>query len=141
MLVVPWCVLCLRDSGDCLVVVLSLLHRLSTSFGMVSDGFQAQKRGSWILGKERAARVLENAISIDGRKEWTCKFCSGSNVWTRWRCRRCCSNISSALQRKYRQAVAAKPGEWSTGSSTSSGKKTEKWKHRTRSSERGLMVW
>ena len=46
---------------------------------MVSDGFQAQKRGSW---KERAERVLANAISIDGRKEWTCKFCSESNMWT-----------------------------------------------------------
>ena len=30
-------------------------------FGMVSDGFQAQKRGSWILSKERAAKVLKNS--------------------------------------------------------------------------------
>ena len=93
---------------------------------MVSDGFQAQKRGSWILGKERAERVLAIAISIDGRKEWTCKFCSESNVWTRWRCRRCYSNIPAGLQGKYRQAVAAKAGEWSTV-----GRKTEKlgaWK-------------
>ena len=34
------------------------------------------QRGSWIRGKERAERVLASAISIDGRKEWTCKFCS-----------------------------------------------------------------
>ena len=47
--------------------------------GMVSDGFQTQKRGSWIPGKERAERVLASAISIDGRREWTCKFCSKSN--------------------------------------------------------------
>ena len=90
---VPWCVLCLRDSGDCLVVVF---------------GFQAQKRGSWITGKERAERVLAHAISIDGRKEWTCKFCSESNVWTRWRCRRRYTNIEAELHRKKRQAVAAK---------------------------------
>ena len=35
---------------------------------MVSDGFHNHKRCSWIPGKERAERVLENAISIDGMK-------------------------------------------------------------------------
>ena len=79
---------------------------------MVSDGFQAQKRGSWIPGKERAEIVLANAISIDGRKEWTCKFCSESNVPTRWRCRRGYSNNPAGLHGKYRKAVAAKSGEW-----------------------------
>ena len=93
---------------------------------MVSDGFQAQKRGSWIPGKERAERVMANAILIDGRKEWTCKFCSESNVWTRWRCRRRYSNIPAELQGKYRQAVAAKSGEWSTGPSTSTGEEDRK---------------
>ena len=48
---------------------------------MVSDGFQTQKRGSWIPGKERAERGLASAISIDGREEWTCKFCSESDAW------------------------------------------------------------
>ena len=85
---------------------------------MVSDVFQDQKRGSWIPGM-RAERVLANAISIDGRKEWTFKFCSESKVWTRWRCRRCYKNISAELHGKYRQAVAAKLGEWSTGPSAS----------------------
>ena len=55
--------------------------------------------------------MLANAISIDGIKEWTCKLCSESNVWTRWRCRRCYSNIPTGLQGKYRQAVAAKSGD------------------------------
>ena len=41
--------------------------------------------------------MLANALSIDGRKEWTCKFCSESNVWTRWRCRRCYNNIPAGL--------------------------------------------
>ena len=71
--------------------------------------------------KERSGRVLADAISIDGRKEWTCKFCSGSNVWTRWRCRRCYSNIPAGLQGKYGQAVAPKSGEWTASSSTSNG--------------------
>ena len=82
-------------------------------------GLQRREGASWIPGKERAETVLENAFSIAVRKEWTCKFCSESNVWTRWRCRRCYSNIPAGLQGKYRQAVAAKSGEWSTGSSTS----------------------
>ena len=136
-------VLCLRDSGDCHAVVLSLLHCSRRVFGMVSDGFQAQTRGSWISGKERAERLLANAISIDGRKEWTCKFCSESNVWTRWRCRRCYSNIPAGLQGK-RQAVTAKSGEWSTGSSTSGweeDRKTWSLEAETRSSEQGLMPW
>ena len=37
-------------------------------FGMVSDGFQVQKRCSWIPCKERAERVLANAISMDGKR-------------------------------------------------------------------------
>ena len=37
-----------------------------------------RKGASWNLGKERAERVLDGAISIDGRKEWICKFCSES---------------------------------------------------------------
>ena len=117
----------------CCVVPLSRFRRLSgarvvlTSLAldlcsrMVSDGFQTQKRISWILRKERAERVLAIAISIDGRKEWTCNFCSESKVWTRWRCRRCYHDIPACLRGKYRQAIAARTGERSTGSSTSSG--------------------
>ena len=71
------CVVCVpcRDSGDCLVLVLVLssLHWLST----VVSGWLAM----WFPDKERAERVLASAISIDGRKEGTCKFCSESNVW------------------------------------------------------------
>ena len=48
------------------------------------------------------------------------------------------------MQGKYRQAVAAKAGEWSTASSTLSGEEEKKlgvWKQRISSSERGLMPW
>ena len=77
LLVVCVCVVPCRDSGDCLVLVLSLLHWLSTGVpGWLAMGFQTQKRGSWIPAIERAERVLASAMSIDGRKEWTCKFCS-----------------------------------------------------------------
>ena len=79
--------------------------------GMGSDGFQAQRRGSWIPGKEMAEEMLADAISIDGRIEWICIFCSESNVWTRWRCRRCHTNIAAGLWEKYRQVVAARTGE------------------------------
>ena len=127
---------CCRDPGDCLVcsvaipatVFPSCLRGLAALVSikvfwsvMGSDGFQTQKNKSWVSGQVRAERVLAEAITIDGRKEWTCKFCSESNVWTRWRCRRCYHNIQAVLYGKYRQAVAAKSGEWSPGSSGSSG--------------------
>ena len=124
------------------VVITSLA--LDWCSGMVCHGFQAQKRGSWIPGKECAERVLASAILIDGRKEWTCKFCSESNVWARWRWRCCDNDIPAGLRGKYRQAVAARSGEWSTGSATSSGeedRRPEVWKRRTRNSEQGLMLW
>ena len=50
---------------------------------MGGDGFQTQKRKSWIPGKVRAEKVLADAIAIDGRKEWICKFCSETYVWAR----------------------------------------------------------
>ena len=124
------CLCCCRDPGDCLSLVLvwSLPLLLSKDFwsGMGSDGFQAERRGSWILGKERAERVLAGAISIDGRKEWVSKFCSESNVWTKWRCRRCYNDIPAGLRGKYSQAIAASTRECSTGSSTSSGEEDRK---------------
>ena len=43
-------------------------------FVMGSDGFQTQKKKSWVSGQVRAERILAEAITIDGRKEWTCKF-------------------------------------------------------------------
>ena len=103
------------------------LHWFLNVFWLVmgSDGFQTQEKKSWVSGQVRAERVLAEAITIDGRKEWTCKFCSESNVWTRWRWRRCYHNIPAALYGKYGQAVAAK-GEWSTGSSRSSGEEERK---------------
>ena len=52
--------------------------------------------------------------------ERICNFCSETNVWPRWRCRRCYSNTPSG-QGKYRQAVQAKTREISSGSSSSSG--------------------
>ena len=95
-----FCVAC-RDPGDCLSgeLVLSLPLFFSKDFqsGMVSDGFQTQRRGSWIPGKERARRVLASAVSNDGRKEWMCTCCSESKMWTRWRCRRCYHDIPAGV--------------------------------------------
>ena len=73
-------VCCCRDPGDCLSLVLvwflPLLLLKDVWSGTSSDGFQTQRRGSWIPGKERAEKVLADAIPIDGRKAWICKFCS-----------------------------------------------------------------
>ena len=63
-----------RLSGVCVVLPSLALDWCSR---MVSDGFQTQKSGSWIPGKEG---VLASAISTDGRKDGTCTFCSESNV-------------------------------------------------------------
>ena len=121
--------MCCRDPGDCLACsvaipatvfpaclcgLAALVSRKVLWLVMGSDGFPTQKKKTWVSGQVRAERVLAVAITIDGRKEWTCQFCSESNVWTRWRCRRCYHNIPAGLSGKYKQAVAAK-GEWSAG--------------------------
>ena len=49
-------------------------------------------------GKKGAEKVLADAISMDGRKELICKFCSELNVSTRRRCRRCYTNIRAGLR-------------------------------------------
>ena len=91
-----WLCVAVAILGDCLspVLVWSLPPLLSKIFwsGMGSDGFQTQRRGLWIPGKERAERVLADAISIlmVGRSE--------SNVWMRWCCRRCHTNIPVGLR-------------------------------------------
>ena len=45
-----------------------------------------------------------------------------------WRCRRCYNDIQTGLRGKYRQAIAARTGDWSTGSSTASGEEDRKSK-------------
>ena len=67
----------------------------------------------------------EDAITNDGRKEWICKFCSETNVWTSWRCRRCFSNIPAGLRGKHKEAVFGENEEWYSASSASSG--GERW--------------
>ena len=77
------------------------------------------KRREWFVDhqkKERAERVLAGAIAIDGRKDWICKFCSESNVWTRMP-----QQHPGRVAWQFRQAVAAKCGEGSPASSISSG--------------------
>ena len=129
---------------SCLCGLTVLVSRKAFWLVMGSDGLHIQKKKSWVSGQVRAERVLAEAITIDGRKEWTCKFCSESNVWTRWRCRRCYHNILATLFGKYRQAVAAKSGEWSAGSSASSGEEERKARSleaQMKSSEHELMLW
>ena len=80
----------------------------------------AEKKG-WLCGQPRAETILAEALTKDGQKEWVCRFCTETNVWARWRCRKCFSSIPSVLQGKCRQAVSAKGGRCSSGSSSSSG--------------------
>ena len=78
------------------------------------DVLQTQSTCSWFPAEERAERVAD-AITIEGRNEWICKFCSKANVWTRWCCRRCFSNIAAALQGRHKKAVFEKNRGWCSG--------------------------
>ena len=78
--------MCCCDPGDCLVCSVAILATVFPSclcgltvlvsgkvFWLVmgSDGIQTQKIKSCVSGQVRAERVLAEAITIDGRKEWT----------------------------------------------------------------------
>ena len=123
------CVFC-RDPGDCLSLVPVWFGRFGfqKDFWLVMESDWLSNAGEEVLGvgPGQGRKNLAEAITVDARKEWTCKFCSESNVMTRWRCRRCYSNIPAWLHGKHRQAVAAKSGDWSTGLSVSSGEEDRK---------------
>ena len=95
-----------RQSFSCADVVLFALALENFRSGMVSDGFQTQRRGfvdPWL--RTWRTKILASAISIDGRREWACKKKNlESFVWTRWRCRRCHHDIPAVLHGKYRRA-------------------------------------
>ena len=67
------------------------------------------------VGTGQGEQVLADAITIYGRKQWTCKFCSETNVWTRWRCRRsgttslrvCKANTSKRCMRRVENGTLA----------------------------------
>ena len=102
-------------------VVCCRIHDRNFWLSMGGGGFQTQRRKSWVPGHIRDDKVLADAITIDGGKDWTCKFCSEANAWTGWCCRRCFSNIPAGLQGKHKKAISAKNKGWYSGSSSSSG--------------------
>ena len=40
------------------------------------DGWQTKKSKTWVSGKVREEKVLAEAVTIDGRKEWICNSAS-----------------------------------------------------------------
>ena len=42
-----------------------------------------KRRKIWLSWQVRAEKTLADAVTIDGRKEWFCKLCSETDVWTR----------------------------------------------------------
>ena len=53
------------------------------------DGWQTQRRKEWLSGQLLADKIRAEDITIDdGHEDGYCRFCSETNVWTRWRCRR-----------------------------------------------------
>ena len=69
------------------------------------EGWQPQKKGS-MAGQARMEELLAKAVTVDGRKEWYCRFCSETDVWTTSECLRCQTNIPSLLQGRHKQAVS-----------------------------------
>ena len=66
----------------CLPVSCSVFE-VDVGYSWVSDAcgqslgrWQTQKLNTWLSGQMRAEKVLAEAVTIDGRKEWICKFCS-----------------------------------------------------------------
>ena len=109
------------------LAALSLLMTGTDGGQTHADGVRLEMNGKHKEGKAvRAEKILASAVTIDGRMEWFCKFCSETNVWTRCRCRRCKTNIPSGLQGKYKPAVSAKAGVCSSRSSSSSGGKNKR---------------
>ena len=99
------CVLCPdRDSGDLpLCLLVCGIDRSGFVDFLQSMGADDLSEGEgWQMLKKWMEELLAKAITIDGRKEWCCRFCSETNVWTRSKCRRCQTNFPSV--RKYEQA-------------------------------------
>ena len=108
------------DSDDLLRVVLccgflrcSFVGNSSCQWGPMTV------RKEWVGKRPRMEDLLAEAVTIDGRMEWYCRFCSETNVWTRSMCRRYQTSIPSVLQGKYKQAVSTKVRRsWSESSSS-----------------------
>ena len=60
-------------------------------------------------------------LRLMARKNGSASFAPELNVWTRWRCRRCFSNIPASLQGTHKKAVFEKNNGWYSGSSSLSG--------------------
>ena len=99
-----------RHSGDFLCVFLFKVLTATVSSNSKGEGWQTQKKRGWMAWQVRMEELHAKAVTIDGRKEWSCRFCSETNVWTRSKCRRCQTNVPSVLQGKYKQAVSIKAG-------------------------------
>ena len=109
-----------RDPGDlCPSLILcgcGWLHSRSK--------FLAKRRAAMVSRRQRGSPGSRDRIArrkcwrtpsrLTGERSGFASFVSGTNVWTRWRCRRCYSNIPAGLQGKYRQATSAKTRRWSS---------------------------
>ena len=69
-------------------------------------------------GQERKDELLANMVVIDCGREWYCRLCSETNVWSRAKCRRCKTDIPAGLHGKHLQAVSTRNARsWSATSS------------------------
>ena len=81
-----------------------------------------QNKKGFVSGQVEKDEPLARTIVIDARSEWYCRFCSGTNVWTGSKCRRCKTDIPSVVHSILLQAVSSKTGRsWSASSSAGAG--------------------
>ena len=108
---------------SCLRGLAALVSRKVFWSVMGSDDFQTKKKKSWVSGQVRAERILAEAMagrsgranSVRNRMRGVGGVAGGDY-----------NNILAGLHGKYRQAIVAKSGEWSTVSSASSGQEDRK---------------
>ena len=113
---------CVFVSRSRFLALLLLPQSMGADDRSKGDGFLSQKRKGYMAGQVRKWELVAEAVTIDGRKERHCRFCSETKVWTRSKRRRCTTGIPSVLQGKNMQAVSTKNGRrWSELSPSGDG--------------------
>ena len=78
------------------------------------DGFRTQRKKGYVASRARQVEILSEAVVLDVRKEWSCRFCIETNVWTIAKCRRCGAGISSLFLEIQRQPVSSNRARYPT---------------------------
>ena len=84
------------------------------------EGWQTQKRKGWMSGQFRPEKLVAEAITIDGRKEWYCRFSARSEV---------SDKHSVSIASEVQEVSLSGSRRCSSDSSSSSGGENKKYKN------------